>query len=120
MKDNILSCREARQIDMVDTLLSLATILKKYMGLIIGICPLPARKNRFFQGKPAAQYLVRPCRGAGGDLIDFGTQFHRCTIPELLNRLSQYQSGPTFLFQKASPSGFPGAGEKEGSRGVRS
>ena len=53
--------------------------------------------------------------GQGGDLIDFGTLYHQCTIPELLSQLSQYQLGPSFSFQPLLASGSGDAGEKEGS-----
>jgi hypothetical protein len=118
MKDNILSCREARQIDLVEYLAQLGYHPQKIHGVDHWyLSPFRQEKTPSFKVNKRLNIWYDHGEGRGGDLIDFGTQFHQCTIPELLNRLSQYRSGPTFLFQKAWPSGFLGAGEKEGFRG---
>jgi CHC2 zinc finger/Toprim-like len=116
MKDNILSCREARQIDMVGYLAQLGYHPQKVHGTDHWyLSPFRHEKTASFKVNQRLNIWYDHAEGRGGDLIDFGTKFHRCTIPELLNRLSQYRAETTFLFQTASPSGFPGAGEKEGS-----
>jgi len=118
MKQPSLSCRQARQIDMVDYLAQLGYHPLKIHGADHWyLSPLRQEKTPSFKVNQRLNIWFDHGEGRGGDLIDFGTQFHQCTIPELLTRLSQYRTGPSFLFQKASPSGFLGAGEKEGSPG---
>jgi hypothetical protein len=118
MKDNILSCREARQIDLVEYLAQLGYHPQKIHGADHWyLSPFRQEKTASFKVNKRLNIWYDHGEGRGGDVIDFGTKFHQCTIPELLNRLSQYRSGPTFLFQQPSPSALLGAGEKEGSRG---
>jgi hypothetical protein len=100
-----LTCATAKQIDFVDFLASL------------GYEPSKIRNNDYWYKSPlrdeqTASFKVNRERnvwydhgmGKGGDLIDFGKEYFRCTTSELLQKLST-GNVETFLFhQQEKPS----------------
>lgn len=94
-----LTCAVAKQIDMVDFLTSL------------GYEPSKIRNNDYWYKSPLRNEQTASFKvnrkgnvwydhgiGKGGDLIDFGISYFRCTIPQLLQKLLS-GGAETFLFQ---------------------
>lgn len=79
--------------------------------------PLREEKTASFKVNRAANVWFDHGIGKGGNLIDFGIQYFRCSVSELLNRLSAMQLGNIFSFHRPSHNRtskiFPSAGEKE-------
>jgi hypothetical protein len=83
-----LSCAEANKMDLVDYLAT------------IGIAPAKIRGNDYWFTSPFREEHTPSFKvdrrhniwydhgeGKGGNFVDFGLQFYRCGIPELLDRL---------------------------------
>lgn len=116
MKDSTISCRQARQIDLVEYLARLGYYPQKVQGPNYWyLSPFREEKTASFKVNRRLNLWYDHGEGRGGDLIDFGTSFHHCTIPELLERLSQFPANLSFSFHQPLPSGLVGAGEKESS-----
>jgi len=114
MKQPSISCRQARQIDLVEYLASLYYHPQKVLGVDHWyLSPFRKEKTVSFKVNRRLNLWFDHGEGRGGDLIDFGTRYHRCTVSELLERLSRYSASPTFSFQQPLVSGPVGAGEKE-------
>src|SRR5580658_3227039 len=112
MDDKRLSCREARQIDLVEYMAQLGHFPQKVKGADHWyFSPLREEKTPSFKVNRASNIWFDHGTGQGGDLIDFGTLYHHCTISELLDRLSQHSGRPFRPFQSSSNQG--GAGEKK-------
>ena len=113
-----INCDEAKKIDLVDYLASLGHFPTKVRNQDYWYrSPMRDEKTPSFKVNRKSNLWYDHGIGQGGDLIDFGTLYHRCTIPDLLERLSQYPGGPSFSFQPPMASGLGGAGEKEGPPG---
>jgi len=122
MKQPSLSCRQARQIDMADYLAQLGYHPQKIHGADHWyLSPFRQEKTPSFKVNRRLNMWYDHGEGRGGDLIDFGTLYHKCAVRELLDRLSQYRSGNSLSFP---PPSFPGtsppprpsfAGEKKDS-----
>jgi len=91
-----LTVNEAKEIDLVDYLSSL------------GHKPVKIRNNDYWYLSPLRNEKIPSFKvnrklnrwfdhglGKGGNLIDFGVEYHRCTVRELLEKL-----GSHFLFQQ--------------------
>jgi hypothetical protein len=116
MNRHTLSCQEAKKIDLVGYLVSLGYYPLKVNGPDFWFfSPFRNEKTASFKVNSRLNVWFDHGEGRGGDLIDFGTLHHRCTVAELLDRLSQYRPSPPFPFQQQIPPGLEGAGEKEGS-----
>jgi len=116
MKPAGISCRQARQIDLVDYLAHLGHHPQKVHGVDHWyLSPLRDEKTASFKVNRRLNLWYDHGEGRGGDLIDFGTRYYRCTVPELLERLSGYSTGPSFSFHQPLSSGLVGAVEKENS-----
>jgi hypothetical protein len=115
MKFPSISCAEAKRIPLVEYLASLGHHPKKVKGPDYWYCS-PFRKERTasFKVNERLNIWYDHGEGQGGDLIDFGTRYLQCTIPELLERLFQYRAVPFSPFQQPLTSDDPNAGEKEG------
>jgi hypothetical protein len=96
------SCEDAKQIDMVEYLAGLGYHPAKpprgndYWYL----SPLPGRneKDASFKINRKKNVWYDHGIGKGGDIIDFGTLFHNCTIQELLKKLSDFKGHPVLSF----------------------
>jgi hypothetical protein len=112
MDDKRLSCRGARQIDLVEYLAQLGHLPQKIKGSDHWyFSPLREEKTPSFKVNRVSNMWFDHGTGLGGDLIDFGTLYHHCTISELLDRLSQHSARPLRPCQSASNQ--DGAGEKK-------
>jgi hypothetical protein len=110
-----INCDEAKKFDLVDYLASIGHLPAKIRNQDYWYrSPLRDEKTPSFKVNRKSNLWYDHGTGQGGDLIDFGTLYHHCTIPDLLDRLSQYPSRPSFSFQPPLASGLGGAGEKEG------
>lgn len=111
-----MNCDEAKKLDLVDYLSSLGHEPAKIRNHDYWYrSPLREEKTPSFKVNRKSNLWFDHGTGQGGDLIDFGTRYHHCTIQEFLERLSEFRFRPSFSFQQPSPSGLVGAGEKEES-----
>jgi len=102
MKD--LSCADAKQFDLVDYLASLGHQPQKVRNHDHWyLSPLREEKTPSFKVDRRLNVWYDHGTGKGGDLIDFGTLYYRCTVSELLQRLSEYRPGQSLFFQQPSP-----------------
>jgi len=104
MESHTLSCQDAKRIDLVDYLAQLGHHSRRirrddhwYLS------PFREEKTPSFKVNKRLNLWFDHGTGKGGDLIDFGTLYHYCTIPELLERLTQYTANPSFSFQQPYP-----------------
>src|SRR5690625_3592905 len=89
-----LTCEAARQIDLVDFL----SCLGHYPVRIRNhdywyMSPLREEKTASFKVNRAANVWFDHGTGKGGNLIDFGIQYFRCSVSGLLNQLSEMHVG---------------------------
>jgi hypothetical protein len=113
-----INCDEAKKFDLIDYLAALGHVPAKIRNQDYWYrSPLRDEKTPSFKVNRKSNLWYDHGIGQGGDLIDFGTLYYHCTIPDLLERLSQYATGPSFSFQPPLASGLGGAGEKEGPPG---
>jgi hypothetical protein len=117
-----MMCADAKQLDLVDYLASLGHQPSKVRNQDYWyLSPLREEKTPSFKVNRSLNVWYDHGTGKGGDLVDFGTQYHKCTIRELLDRLSEYRPGNSLSFQPPSlpgPSSPPRpsfAGEKKDS-----
>jgi hypothetical protein len=122
MASHTFNCQQANQIDMVDYLASLGHEPKKERNQNYWYkSPFREEKTPSFKVDLRLNLWYDHGTGKGGDLVDFGTQYHHCSVSELLSLLSSYQSGQTLSFQQpslSSRSSFlqgPMAGERKES-----
>lgn len=118
-----LTCKEARQLDMVDYLASLGHYPTKVTNRDYWYkSPLREENTASFKVNRDKNLWFDFGTGKGGDIINFGTLYFNCPVNELLKKLSQ-QSTQHFSFHPlspaastltshSSPSGSP-AGEKK-------
>lgn len=117
-----LSCEQAKQIDMVDYLSSLNHHPQRVHHQDFWyLSPLREERTASFKVNRILNVWFDFGIGKGGDIIDFSTLYHNCTISEALLKLSGFQNQPTLSFQP--PTVFVGpmvpslcfAGEKKDS-----
>ncbi|HWV64762.1 CHC2 zinc finger domain-containing protein [Chitinophaga sp.] len=85
-----ISIEQAKQMDLVDYLASLGHYpdLKKARNSDHWyLSPLRTEKTPSFKVNRKLNMWFDHGLGQGGTIIDFGILFHRCTIPELLEKL---------------------------------
>ncbi|MCS3797985.1 CHC2 zinc finger domain-containing protein [Niastella sp. OAS944] len=114
------TCDDAKQIDMVNYLASLNHSPQKvHNDDYRYLSPLRTERTASFKVNREKQIWYDHGLGKGGDLIDFGTLYHKCSVNELLNRLSEYHTRPVLSFHPPTISGNPSgansrvAGEKK-------
>jgi hypothetical protein len=101
-----LSCAQAKQIDLVDYLASLGHNPHKvnrddYWYL----SPFRDEKTPSFKVNRKLNVWFDFGEGKGGDLINFGTRYLKCTVNELLEKLRGCHPAQTFSFQPPSQAG---------------
>ena len=85
-----MSCADARDIDLVNYLHQLGYNPKKIRGKEYWyLSPLRTESNPSFKVDRGRNIWYDHGLGNGGTMIDFGLLFHRCSLPELLNILSE-------------------------------
>src|SRR6266496_5359974 len=90
MENKLLTCEQAREIDLVDYLFSLGFQPQKIRNNDYWyLSPLREEKEASFKVNRRLNVWYDFGTGKGGDFIDFGVLYHHSTIPELLQRLKQ-------------------------------
>lgn len=88
MKHSKLTCTEARQIDLVDYLASLGHQPQKIRGNEYWyLSPLREERTPSFKVNRKINAWFDFGLGKGGNTIDFGVLYHRCSVAGLLDRL---------------------------------
>ena len=83
-----LMLAEAKQIDLVDYLASLGHYPQKISGNDYWfLSPLREERTASFKVDRKLNLFYDHGVGKGGSIIDFGIQYHQCTIPQLLEKL---------------------------------
>src|SRR5882724_2562653 len=99
-----LSCREARQIDLVDYMASLGYQPRKIRNQDYWYCsPFRNENTPSFKVNRNRNIWFDFGEGKGGDIIDFGVQYLNCSISELLERFTQNPIIPNFSFHPQTP-----------------
>jgi len=89
MHSRILSCQQAKQLDLVDYLASLGHQPRKIQGNEHWyLSPLREENTPSFKVNKKFNIWYDHGIGKGGNLIDFGILYHHCTVAELLQKLS--------------------------------
>lgn len=100
-----LTCSRAKQIDLVDYLASLGHLPQKVKNQDYWyLSPLREEKTPSFKVNRKLNVWYDHATGNGGNIIDFGTQYFKCTVAELLQRLSG-QGSQSFSFHPQQQSG---------------
>ena len=95
---------EAKQIDLVDYLAALGHRPQKIRNKDYWyLSPLREEKTPSFKVNRSLNAWYDHSIGKGGNLIDFGILYFNCTVSDLLQHLSQYQSTPISFFHQQSP-----------------
>ncbi|NCI49195.1 DNA primase [Sediminibacterium roseum] len=93
-----LTCSGAKQIDLVDYLASLGHQPQKVTNQDYWyLSPLREEKTPSFKVNRKLNMWYDHATGKGGNLINFGTQYFKCSVADLLRRLSG-RAVPTFSF----------------------
>lgn len=114
-----LTCAQAKHMDMVDYLATLGHHpVPKYSRHpnYWYLSPLRNERTPSFKVNRKLNVWYDHGTGEGGNLIDFGIRYHRCTVTELLRILEGYS--PSLSFHQPTPQNPPGqsssiAGEKK-------
>lgn len=109
-----LTCSEAKQFDLVEYMASLGHHPQKIRNQDYWYrSPLRDEKTASFKVDRRQNIWYDHGLGKGGDLVDFGTLYFKCTIKELLEHLSTYRPSLNLSFHPPL-AGLPPAGEKKG------
>ena len=101
--NNRLSLAEAKEMDLVDYLSTLGHEPSKIRGNDYWfLSPLREERTPSFKISRRLNVWYDHGLGKGGNLIDFGIQYFRCPVAELLSRLSDIQLGNNFSFHRPS------------------
>jgi DNA primase len=101
-----LTCADAKKFDLVDYLASLGFLPQKVSPPDYWfLSPFRDEKTASFKVNRQKNVWYDHALGKGGDLIDFGTLYHKCSVSELLTRLSGYQARPVLSFHPPTISG---------------
>ena len=94
-----MTCSEARLIDMVDYLADLGFQPQKIRNQDYWFCsPLRRERTASFKVNRTRNIWYDFGEGKGGDLIDFGALYFKCSVNELLEQLTQYRWSRDFSF----------------------
>jgi hypothetical protein len=111
MQPHILTCRDAKQKDLVEYLASLGHQPQKVRGEDHWyLSPLREEKTASFKVNKKFNVWYDHGMGKGGNLIDFGILYHKCSVQELLQKLN---GSPSFHRQNSFSSGQNTPLEKE-------
>jgi hypothetical protein len=99
MKNNKFNCIEARQVDLVDYLFKLGYEPKKIRNNDYWyLSPLRNERTPSFKVNRKLNVWFDFGEGKGGNLVDFGVQYFKCSVREFLNRVNN-DNISTFSFQ---------------------
>jgi DNA primase len=89
MNNGIISCREAKEKDLVEYLAALGHQPQKIHGNDYWFfSPLHEEKTPSFKVNKKFNVWYDHGIGKGGNLVDFGISYHRCSVSEFLQNLS--------------------------------
>ena len=90
MENNKFNCIEANRIDLVDFLSNLGYTPQKVRNNDYWyLSPLRNEKTPSFKVNRKLNVWFDFGEGKGGNLVDFGMQYFKCSVSEVLTRLSQ-------------------------------
>jgi DNA primase len=93
----MISCKKANDMDLVDYLEKLGHHPTKISRNDYWyLSPLREEKNASFKVNRKLNLWYDHGTGNGGNLVDFGTSFHNCSVKEFLSRLSGYDFSVSF------------------------
>ena len=99
-----LSCKEARQVDLVEYLDSLGHQPKKVRGQNYWyFSPFRDERTPSFKVNRSRNTWFDFGEGKGGDIIDFGLYYFRCSVNELLEQLSSRSLSRNFFHRHSGP-----------------
>lgn len=99
-----LSCKQARQIDLVEYLASLGHRPKSVRNnSYLYLSPLREEKTPSFKVDRSRQLWYDFGVGQGGDIIDFGVHYFSCSVSDLLEQLSTFLSTSNVSFHPQTP-----------------
>jgi len=89
MNNRIISCREAKEKDLVEYLAALGHQPQKIQGNDYWyLSPLHEEKTPSFKVNKKFNVWYDHSIGQGGNLVDFGILYYRCSVSEFLQKLS--------------------------------
>jgi len=89
----VLSCEQVKQMDLVDYLAKLGYRPSKIRKDDYWYCsPLREERTPSFKINRRKNVWYDHGTGIGGNLIDFGVRYHKCSVKELLEKLSGHLS----------------------------
>lgn len=101
-----MTCAEAKKIDLFDYLSSLGHHPQKVHNSDYWyLSPLHQEKTASFKVNCNKNLWHDFGLGKGGDLIDFGTLYHSCSVSDLLKKLSDFKSQAILSFHPPIVSG---------------
>lgn len=96
-----LTCGQAKKIDLVDYLALLGYSPQKIRNSDYWfLSPLRDEKTASFKVDRKLNVWYDHAEGVGGDLIDFGTRYFKCSVRDLLQNLSQHTDQPFSFHQQ--------------------
>jgi hypothetical protein len=99
-----LMAAEAKQIDLVDYLAALGHYPKKARNNYYWfLSPLREEKTPSFKVNRNINAWYDHGIGKGGDLVDFGILYFKCSVSNFLKHLSEYQNPSISLFHQPPP-----------------
>jgi Toprim-like/CHC2 zinc finger len=105
-----ISCAEANQVDLVDYLMKLGYSAQKIRNNDYWyLSPFREEKTASFKVNRKMNAWYDHATGKGGRLVDFGILYHRCTVKEFLEKMSDEKGIIVSLHQQH----FSLAGEKK-------
>ncbi len=113
--NNHLSIVEAKSLDMVVYLESIGFFAQKIRGYDYWyLSPLRGEKTPSFKVARKLNFWYDHGIGKGGNLVDFGVLFYRCSVKEFLQKLGETPA-PNFSFHPpvSSTPSFPESEEKK-------
>jgi DNA primase (bacterial type) len=114
-----LNCEQAKQIDLVDYLTSLGHQPQKIRNNDYWyLSPLRDERTASFKVNRKLNVWFDHGTGEGGNIIDFGINYHKCSVSDLLDRLSVVGGRPMQTMIQSQPFNTPAgskaaAGEKK-------
>lgn len=95
-----LTCEQAKKIDLIDYLALLGHTPEKIRNSDYWyLSPLRDERTASFKVDRKLNVWYDHAEGVGGDLIDFGTRYFKCSVRDLLQNLSQHKDQPFSFHQ---------------------
>lgn len=99
MQKELLTCAEAKRLDIVDFLFSIGYTQQKLRGNDYWyFSPFRVEKTPSFKVARRLNVWYDHGIGKGGNLVDFGVLFYGCSVKEFLQKL-EAKTNPKLSFQ---------------------